>query len=147
MIHYLKVCSKRTKTKDGKIFDAMFAYRQVDNDGVMTDVLTPSKDKDGKPVMVAKSIRIALTGDAKRKLIAENKFPYLLTLEDGLNEERKPNGQSQDYYVTKDKDKDGVVRLDKYGKSHPIAVISDYRSAIHIEPLNNMTLDDIDDFE
>lgn len=147
MLQYLKVCAKKVRTKDGHTFDAMFAYRQADNDGVMSDVLSPSTDKDGKPVMVARSIRIALTGEAKKKLIAEGKFPYLLTLEDGLTTERKPNGSTPDFYLTWDKDKDGVLRLDKNGKKHRIAVISDYRSALHVEPLNTMTLDDIDEFE
>ena len=147
MLQYLKVCAKKVRTKDGHTFDAMFAYRQADNDGVMSDVLTPSTDKDGNPCMVARSLRIALTGEAKKKLIAEGKFPYLLTLEDGLTPERKPNGSNPDFYLTWDKDKDGVLRLDKNGKKHRIAVISDYRSALHVEPLNTMTLDDIDEFE
>lgn len=153
MLQYLKVCAKKVRTKDGHTFDAMFAYRQADNNGTMSDVLSPSTDKDGNPTMVARSIRIALTGEAKKKLIAEGKFPYLLTLEDGLSSERGANGShvlngsTPDFYLTWDKDKDGVLRLDKNGKKHRIAVISDYRSALHVEPLNTMTLDDIDEFE
>lgn len=144
----LKVCKKAVTTKDNRTFDAIFAYRQeMNEDNIPVDVLTPVTTADGKADMVAKSIRVALTGEAKKKLIAHDNFPYLLVLEDGRDLEGKVcEDLTPDFYVTKDKDKDGNVRLDKNGKSHIIAIISDYREATHVEPMNSLSLDDIDNY-
>ena len=146
-VKYLKVCSKPVKTVDGKVFDAFFAYRQEKNtEGVLVDVLSPTTDKEGKPAMIAKSIRVALTGKAEKKLKAEDNFPYLLTLEDGKEPLDFTELEQPDFYVTIDKDKDGIKRLDKNGNQHLIAIISDYRASSHVEPLSSFSLDDIDNF-
>lgn len=144
----LKVCKKAVTTKDNRTFDAIFAYRQEFNeDNIPVDVLTPVTTADGKADMVARSIRVALTGEAKKKLIAMDNFPYLLTLEDGRDENNKRiDGVKPDFYVDKDKNKEGEIRLDKKGKPHLIAIISDYRDAAHVEPMNSLSLDDIDNY-
>lgn len=147
MLQFIKVCSKAVKTKEGRAFDAYFGYRQQLNENKeYEDVLTPGKDKDGNPSMFAKSIRIALTGNAKKKLIAEGNFPYVLVLEDGREPLAYTELEQPDFYVTIDKDKDKVARKDKNGKEHLIAIISDYRAAVHAEPMSTLSLDDLDSF-
>ena len=146
MLQYLKVCSKPVKSKDGRTFDAYFAYRQQpgEND-TFTDVMTPGTDKEGKPTMFAKSIRVALTDKAKKLLTVEDNFPYLLTLEDG----REPTSfdlEQPDFYVTIDKDKDKVARVDAKGNQHLIAIIGNFRNAVHVEPISSLSLDDLDNF-
>lgn len=144
---FLKVCSKPVKTAEGKTFDAFFAYRQEMNaDGIPTDVLTPSTDADGKAIMIAKSIRVALTGAAEKKLKLDANFPYLLTLEDGNEPLDYTELEQPDFYVTIDKDKDGNPRLDKKGNKHLIAIISNFRAYSHVAPASSLSLDDIDNF-
>lgn len=144
---YLKVCSKPVKTAEGKTFDAFFAYRQEMKDGVPTDVLTPSTDEDGKPIMIAKSIRVALTGAAEKKLKLDANFPYLLTLEDMVEPIDTDDDINQpDFYVTIDKDTEGNPRLDKKGNKHLIAIISNFRDYSHVAPASSFSLDDIDNF-
>lgn len=147
MLQYIKVCSKAVKTKEGKAFDAYFGYRQqLNEDNNYEDVLTPGKDKDGKPIMFAKSIRVALTDVAKKKLVAEDNFPYVLALEDGREPLAETELEQPDFYVIIDKDKDKVARLDKNGKQHLIAIISNFRNAVHAEPMSSLSLDDLDSF-
>ena len=147
MLQYLKVCSKAVKTKEGRTFDAYFGYRQqLDDDNHYVDILTPGKDKEGKATMFAKSIRVALTGNAKKKLVTEDNFPYVLVLEDGREPIEATELEQPDFYITIDKDKDKVVRKDKNGKEHLIAIVSDYRVATHAEPMSTLSLDDLDSF-
>lgn len=146
MLRILKVCSKAVETKEGKVFDAYFGYRQQLNEETnkYEDILTPGKDKDGNPIMYAKSIRVALTDVAKKKLVAEDNFPYVLELEDGYQPVAYPEVEKVDFYVTVDKNKNGIERLDKNGNKHYIAIISNFRNATHAEPMSSLSLDDLD---
>lgn len=118
MTTYFKLCTKNIKTEDNKEFPVYFGYRMTkDKDGKLVDLMTISED--GQPI--AKSYRVALGQDLKKKLLLTDKFPYLLELED------------EDYNITIDKDKNKKPRLDKEGKKHNIVIIMSCKSFEHIE--------------
>lgn len=118
MTTYFKLCAKIIKTEDNKEFPVYFGYRMTkDKDDKLVDLMTISED--GQPI--AKSYRVALGQDLKKKLLLTDKFPYLLELED------------EDYTITIDKDKNKKPRLDKEGKKHNIVIIMSCKSFWHIE--------------
>lgn len=118
MTTYFKLCTKNIKTEDNKEFPVYFGYRMTkDKEGKLVDLMTISED--GQPI--AKSYRVALGQDLKKKLLLTDKFPYLLELED------------EDYNITIDKDKNKKPRLDKEGKTHKIVIIMSCKSFEHIE--------------
>ena len=137
-IAFIKVCKKEVEREDHTKFPAFFGYRKLFDAESRTfvDVMTPSVDKDGKPVMVSKSFRIILDDEIKAKFLKDNRFPYILavSLAEG------------DYFVTIDKDsKTKEPKLDKHGKKHKIVGIRDYRELM--TGLTPMSLDDLDDEE
>ena len=138
----INLCKKQVKLDDGRVFDTYFAYRQEQNqDGVYTDVLTPMKDSEGKSIMRARPINVKL-GDAIRKeLENDNKFPYLVKLDDEM---LCKDGKSA-FFVTIDKDKNKKVRLDKNGQKHLVLVIREVVSYESV-PHTSYSLDDIDNF-
>lgn len=137
---YITLCKKNVKTKEGTTFPALFAYPAKKNeDGTMSDILVPSTDKDGKSIMVAKSIRVILTGDIKKKLMLEDKFPYYLEFDE-------PQEDYEEYYITIYKDINGKPRLDKYGKRHPVMIIGSCNKYWKKE-LERITFDNYDEIQ
>ena len=137
-IEFIKICHKEVAREDGSKFPAFFGYRKLYDEPskTFTDVLSPSKDDKGNPVMVAKSFRIILDDVIKAQLLKDNHFPYIVavSLKDG------------DYFVTWDKDPETKQpRLDKSGRKHKIVGIKAYRELL--SGLTSMSLDDLDDEE
>ena len=139
MKSYLMLCKKKVKNGNQE-FDVTFGYRQTLNEetGEFEDVESTIM-VDGQPKKVAKSVKVALAKDLRKKLDEENKYPYRVTLDDEL---KTANGDDS-YYVTINKDKDGNERLDKNGKHHPILVIREIAD-YEVVPPKSYTLDDID---
>ena len=128
------VLVKKDIEKDNKKFPVFYAYQQVLNDkGEFTDVLVPSTDSEGKAVMKSRRIKVVLTEDVKHILLADNMFPYIVTLQDEV-----------DYFITIDKDIDGKPRLDKNGKKHAVLVMQSFKEYAP-KPRKSMSFDDIDD--
>ena len=137
---YLMLCKKKVTDSSGKSFYVVFGYRQTQDDkGEYHDVLSSIIDKEGQQQFVARSVKVALGETLRKKLDAEDKYPYRLTLD---SEFKLPDGRDS-YYVTINKDKDGKVRLDNNGNQHAIVVIRDV-VAYEAVPLKSLTLDDID---
>ena len=138
---YLMLCKKKVKTKDGKSFDVVFGYRQILNEkGEYEDVKSLIFLENGETKDIAKSVKVALADSLRKKLDAEDKYPYRLV----LNEEFKlPDGRDS-FYVSINKDKEGNPKLDNKGHKHAIIVIRDVESYEAV-PLQSLTLEDIDD--
>lgn len=135
-IDTIQLCKKKVTTSENVTFNSYFAY-----------ILT--KDKDGKLIPIAKhsadgrtyykSIRVHLAKEIEQQLIKDNKFPYNVVLKEGRDADNKPY-----YFVTKDKMKNGVLRLDKSGNYHYIIIINHIDSYSPAEStVNTTTLDDI----
>lgn len=116
MKNYIMLCKKDIKSGD-KEFQVFFAYRQVKVADKYEDILTPLTDKEGKSIMVARPIKVALSKDMYDKLSA-GKFPVGLV----LNDELKTKDDKDSFYVSYDKDKDGKTIVFN-GKRRPILVI------------------------
>ena len=140
-LEFIKICMKEvTVTKDGKEvkFPAFFGYHKLYDAESKTfvDVMTPGVDKDGKPIMVAKSFRLILDDVIKANLTKDDHFPYIVAV----------SRAEGDYFVTIDKDPDTKQpRLDKKGKQHHIVGIRAYRELL--SGLTSMSLSDLDDLE
>lgn len=144
MLQLFILCNAEIVNDNGSKFMVYYGYRQQqDQEGNISDVLTPITDKDGKPAMKAIPIKVKLSEDFTKK-VEKAIFPLLLT----LNSDKKVslNGEEKDsFYITVDKDKDKKPRLDKYGKKHLILIV---RDADFIEmPRKSFTFDDLDSFE
>lgn len=138
MTYYL-VVNKDTRTGDKGDFPVWYGFRQQkDEQGYYQDILTPATDKDGKPTMVAKAIKVVPTKDAIAELDKIG-YPCRLTLDDS----EKFNGKST-FAVDIDKKKDGTIKLDKYGKKHSVIYIR-HANGYKIE--KRMKLEDIDSIE
>ena len=136
----LLVLSKEV-TKDNHKFTVYYGYRQDKNDkGEFVDRLTPITDKEGKPAMISKSIKVALTAEFIEKH-KDKQFPLFITLD--MNKKGK-DGKSV-AYVTVDKDSSKKVRKDKNGNKHLILVIKD-AEAVAEAPRKSYSLDDLDTF-
>lgn len=138
------LCNAEVSNDNGSKFTVYYGYRQQqDKDGNISDVVTPTTDKDGKPAMKAIPIKVKLAEGFIKK-VEKATFPLLLT----LDTERKVtmnNEQKDSFYITVDKDKDKKARKDKYGKKHLILII---RDAEYTEmPRKSYSLDDLDTFE
>lgn len=139
MKSYLMLCKKKVK-KGSQEFMVTFGYRQVLNDkGEFEDKQSVVFLPDGQTKDVSKSVKVALGEDLRKKLDAEDNYPYRLTLDDEL---KLADGRDS-FYVTINKDKDGNERLDKNGKHHAIIVIRAVSGYEHVPP-KSLTLDDID---
>lgn len=128
------VLVKKEIEKDNKKFPVFYAYQQVINDkGEFTDVMVPSTDSEGKSIMKSRRIKVVLTDDVKKVLLADDMFPYIVALEDEI-----------DYFITIDKDINGKPRLDKNGKKHAVLVMQSFKEYTP-KPRKSMSFDDIDD--
>ena len=128
---YIKVCSKEVTTSDGKNFTTYFGYVfSINAKGDLINRTHTVVDKDGKAKDIPVSIRVHLMNPIKDKLIKENNFPYMLAVDPSRNIKEG----SSDYFITKDKKKDGTLRLDKNGNFHYIMVISDCITYYHTDP-------------
>ena len=137
MTQYLLLCKKTQKTEDNREFDVFYGYQQVFSEEKQdfVDVLVPSKDAQGNPTMKSRTVKVVLTDNVKHLLLADDAFPYRLTLEEGI-----------DFFITVDKTKDGKPRLDKYGKKHGLLVINTFQEYVSV-PRKSMTFDDLDNIE
>lgn len=136
----LLVLSKEV-TKDNHKFTVYYGYRQDKNEkGEFVDRLTPITDKEGKPAMISKSIKVALTDEFLNKH-SDKAFPLFVTLD--MNKKDK-EGKSL-AYVTVDKDANKKVRKDKNGNKHLILIIRDAEEVIEA-PRKSYSLDDVDTF-
>lgn len=143
MKEYLMLCKKVVKTNDGQEFPTYFGYRQgITDEGDFYDELSPAIDKEGNSIMVARAVKVRLSKLLEAKLNSMVKFPCRLTLDITAKTE---NGKAQ-YFVTKDKDKNGNPRLDKHGKQHAVVVINDVVAFEEVER-QSYTLSDIDSLE
>lgn len=136
-IDTIQLCKKKVTTTDGVSFNSYFAYLLMKGkDGKLTPI--EKTGADGKSYF--KSIRVHLGKEIEQELLKDNRFPYNISLKDGRDKDtNKPN-----YFVTRDKNKQGLLRLDKNGNSHYIIVIN------HVEfyqpadsTVNTLSLDDI----
>ena len=127
---------KKEITDGNRKFPVFYGYHQVLNKegNDYEDVLVPAKDKDGKPIMKARNFKVVLRDKVKELLLKDDKFPYRLSLEKGL-----------DYFITIDKDTNKQPRLDKYGKRHAVVVIESFNDFNSVR--TSMTFDDIDNIE
>ena len=142
MENVINLCRKEVE-KDNKKFPVYFAYRQeLNTEGEYTDVITPSVNEKGEPVMKARPLKVALADKLRKELEADNNFPYRMILDSELKLDDGKDG----YYLAIDKDKEKNVRKDKYGKRHVILVIRKPKS---YEPLPRevITFDDVDSIE
>lgn len=121
-VEFIKLFSKRMRTHDGKAFNTYYAYIGTYDETSKTFIT--AKNKSNKDM----SIRVHLCEPILSILVKDNKFPYLVTLDPTI----KVEGLSS-YYTTIDKDRDGVARLDKNGKSHHILIIKQVKSYSHID--------------
>ena len=142
MKSYLMLCKKKVKNGN-QSFDVTFGYiQELLEDGTFKDKTTVVFNADGTTKDVAKSVKVALGEELRKKLDLENAYPYRLTLDDDL----KTADNKDSYYVTINKDKDGKLRLDKKGHKHAIIVVRAVTSYEPV-PLKSLTLDDIDNIE
>lgn len=138
----IKLCRKEVTVGD-KTFPTLFAYKTMKNDkGEIVTLTVPSTDEKGTPIMKAKSFKVALAEELFNTLEKENKYPYLVTIDEDL---KLADGRDS-FYITVDKDKNGDVRYDKYNHKHPIMVI---RAVKHYEqaPKTSISFEDIDTFD
>ena len=138
------LCSAVITNDNGAKFDVHYGYRQQqDAEGNISDVVTPTTDKDGNPAMKAIPIKVKLSEDFKKK-VENATFPLLLT----LDTEKKVlinNEEKDSFYVTIDKDKDKKARLDKYNKKHLILIVRD--AEFKEMPRKSYSLEDLDTFK
>ena len=135
------VLSKNITIQDN-IKAVYYGYRQQLNDkGELVDVITPMSDNEGKPVMRALSIKVALT-DTFIKDNKDKQFPLYVKVDTNKKDE-KGNSYA---FVTVDKDASGKIRRDKYGKKHLVLVINKSEEVTEA-PRKTYTLDDLDTFE
>lgn len=138
-----------------------YGYRQVEDKDTHTliDVVTPSVDKDGKPIMKAKSFKIKITEllKTRRPDFLSRKFPcvLLVSLDETL---MNPNGtlliddkgqpvKMSFFTLDKKRDENGkrTPRLDKNGNIHLLLVVNDYIDIKDIE-YTDYSFDDVDNF-
>ena len=128
---FIKLCKKKVSVSPTQSFNAYFCYRVILNDkGQWEDIVTPTTNGQIKTT----SIRVALSSSLRKEFEKEDKFPYILELD---------NSTDKDYYITKDKDSKGKVRLDKNGQSHLILVLRSYTSKQYLEHIK-VLVDDLD---
>lgn len=139
-IKTMLVLSKKVNVDDQE-FEVYYGYRQDKNkDGEFVDRLTPVVDKEGKPAMISKSIKIALAGEFLDS-VKDKTFPLFVTIDmDKVDE----NGRKVNY-VTIDKDSNKNVRKDKNGNKHLILIIRKAEEVIEA-PRKSYSLDDVDTF-
>ena len=135
MIYYL-VVNKEERTVDNKTFPIWYGFRQhKDEKGYYQDDLTPSTDKDGKPIMVARSIKVVPTKNAIEELDKLG-YPCRLTLDTS-----ETFNDRATFQVDIDKKKDGTIKFDKNGRKHAVIYIR-HANGYKIE--RKMTMEDID---
>ena len=137
----LKVFSKTYNTENGGEFITHFGYRVEKVGEVLTDISTPSTDKDGKAIMRSIPVKIKLT-EHFNKTHAGFTTPALMD----VNLEAKLDNGKKAAFITVDKDGNKKPRLDKYGKRHPVLVIEEVESWEPL-PYEDMDFNSIDDFE
>ena len=130
---YILLCKKDIE-KDERKFPVFYGYSQeLNEEGTdFIDVMVPYTDSEGKPQMKPRNFKVVLDEKLKLLLLSEDKFPYRLTLENGI-----------DFFITVDKDKEGNARLDKYGKKHGLVVINSFKDYVPV-PRKSMSFEDMD---
>ena len=131
---YVKLFSKKVRTKDNRTFTAYYAVIQERKGDKFVDKETTNYDNK----RVALSIRVVLTDKARAFVETDKHCPYMVELD---NEAKNSDGTGQ-FFITIDKDKDGVVKLDKYGKKHPVLIIREF-NAIEQAERKSITFDDV----
>ena len=133
----IKLCRKLCTGKNGNKFYQYFCYRQQPDPatGQFLTVMVPTTDKDGKPIMIAKSIHVAFDAAIKSQMEELNEYPYLLEVE------KDEVTGVKDFFIGVDKNRDGTPKLDKQGKKHPLLYLFSYRS-IMPAPKVDMTFED-----
>ena len=146
---YIKVIQDNVED-NGTKFTVYYGFRQEvnKNDGSLTDVITPSIDKDGKPVMKARSFKIKFTELFKNtyKDFFNGSFPRILLIDLDKVIGKDASGDIKEAFFTKDKMKvDGKrrVRKDKYGNEHLLLVINSFSEEKVVER-TDYSFDDID---
>lgn len=141
------LCSKVVKGDNGHEFPIYYAYQQeevvIDGEKQYQDVKTAiTNPVTNVTDMKSVPVNVKLAQDFEEEIIDSNvKFPLLLFLDSEL----KLDDGRDSYYVTIDKTKDKVARLDKYGKKHLILVV---RHGEFIEaPRKNYDITDIATFQ
>ena len=117
-LHYLKIHSKEITTKEGAKFTRYFAYICNPN---WEDTYRNITDKTtGETMRIPCSITIHFTKECEAKLVVNKcEFPAKVTLLD------------EHYFITDDKNKDGVYKTRNDGTKVKVAVIVDYNSFEH----------------
>lgn len=145
-IDILKVFSKKVLNKQGVAFTTYYAYLQgKDDKGQICDItkVVATADKSEMPVSIrvkfpAKAPILDKVNDAIKNGMH---FPLYITLNDKRTPDNKPY-----FFLTMDKDKNGVKRVDKYGEKHYIAIIYDTDSITQAETAH-VSIDDVLAFE
>ena len=146
-LDYVVLCKKVVTLENGTEIDTFFSYRQEEKDGEYVDILTPTTDSEGNPVMVSKSIKTYLSEDFKAKLtVLKLNFPLFVTLDREKRVPGKDGKMIPAHTVKEDIDmKTGKPRLDKYGKKHLALTIRDAVSVVE-KVRDSHTLDDLDNY-
>lgn len=136
-LEFIKVVCLEVAKKDGSgTFPTIIGYHKLYNAEAkeFVDVLVPSKDKEGNPIMVSKAFRVVLAKQLRAKLDADGRYPFILAV----------SHSEQDYSVGYDKDKEGNVRTYKE-KKQKVVFINDYRELLSgIVPMSLADLEDDD---
>lgn len=134
MINTIKLLTTKVATKDGRAFVAYFAYPQEMRDGNYHDIVeTNSMFPKGR----IRSIRVHIPQQAPILSKIDGQIPCYVELQEKQTDKGKPY-----YFITKDKDKNGLPRKDKNGRTHKILVLNDSDN-ISKATLAQLTLDDI----
>lgn len=154
----VQVCSKEVEVAPSIMKTVYYGFRKEFNEQTQNyiDVVTPTVDKDGKPLMRAVSFKVKFTDYAKEHYLIDKencllKFPVILDVDlDAVLEDDadKPDNEQRHYaFITKDRDSTTKkVRLDRNGKSHLVLVINKVHSFIEVGK-TDYSFDDIDTIE
>lgn len=126
-VETIKLCSHKVKTKEGELFDSYYCFLghyDPKEEKFIADTYT---DKNNE--VKDKSVRVHLCDPILSTLKKDNNFPYIVELDPSKKINDKPS-----YYLTIDKDTDGIIRLDKNGNKHYIIIVYDVKSYKHIDP-------------
>lgn len=142
MVNVVKLFMKPTTTASGSKFNAFYCYLQNKEGNAYIDVVKPSATNEGgtRPV----SLRVKLPTNApihdKLKACLDKGMHFPLYVH--LDAVKRTNDDKPYYFITNDKDKEGNLKLDKYGNKHYIIIIYD-TDKIEQAPVKSLTLDDV----